>query len=489
MGRLAGRIWVGATTTLICFLWLTPQLYIILPAYADEPYTTDLFYLLGPFNILLISTLYNYYLCVKTDPGSVPKEWAPDPREEDAVEVKRLTGGPRFCRTCRGPWVNNCVGHFNYGHFVRFLFFVDISCAYHLWMITTRAFGKLAFATEPTIFQIIMLIANYTLCVPTLLAVGMFSIFHFWSVGTNTTTIEGWEKDKVAVLKRKGKIREFKYPYNLGVIGNFSSVLGSNPLFWCLPKSMEGSGLKYHVAQDVGKSSTGWADEEPDTMPKGADWKEINPNTQYDWPPRDEFDQREREADRRDRATARSQLATKTPFTYGTGLNPDLLPSSSTALRQRHRGPKKANVSPYHDDFEPASNTSDEDNLVEAETEFVEEEEGDEEDEVPLGKIAARRALTHGRDVPRLDRLPPTDPPPAVRLRRGSEGLEIRPVIARLGESDQEWDRMDSESELDEDGDRRRVGERYRYYERERGSGESGESGSEDDEDSDGSGF
>lgn len=53
-----------------------------------------------------------------------------------------------------------------------------------------------------------MLIANYTLCVPTLFAVGLFSLFHFWSVATNTTTIEGWEKDKVAVLKRKGKIRE-----------------------------------------------------------------------------------------------------------------------------------------------------------------------------------------------------------------------------------------------------------------------------------------
>lgn len=55
-----------------------------------------------------------------------------------------------------------------------------------------------------------MLILNYTLCVPTLFAVGMFSLFHFWSVGTNTTTIEGWEKDKVATLKRKGKIREVR---------------------------------------------------------------------------------------------------------------------------------------------------------------------------------------------------------------------------------------------------------------------------------------
>ena len=41
------------------------------------------------------------------------------------------------------PWVNNCVGFYNYGHFIRFLFFVDISCAYHVTMITRRVFDSL----------------------------------------------------------------------------------------------------------------------------------------------------------------------------------------------------------------------------------------------------------------------------------------------------------------------------------------------------------
>lgn len=36
------------------------------------------------------------------------------------------------------PWINNCVGHFNHGHFIRFLFFVDIACLYHLVMVTKR---------------------------------------------------------------------------------------------------------------------------------------------------------------------------------------------------------------------------------------------------------------------------------------------------------------------------------------------------------------
>lgn len=109
-----------------------------------------------------------------------------------------------------GPWVNNCVGHGNYGHFCRFLFFVDVACAYHLWMISTRAFHSLAFSVDPSTFQIVMLVLNYTACVPVIIAVGVFSLYHLWSVCVNTTTIEGWEKDKVATLRRRGKIREVR---------------------------------------------------------------------------------------------------------------------------------------------------------------------------------------------------------------------------------------------------------------------------------------
>lgn len=39
------------------------------------------------------------------------------------------------------PWVNNCVGHFNYGHFIRFLFYVDVACSYHTAMMCARVFG------------------------------------------------------------------------------------------------------------------------------------------------------------------------------------------------------------------------------------------------------------------------------------------------------------------------------------------------------------
>ncbi|KAM0755032.1 zf-DHHC-domain-containing protein [Meredithblackwellia eburnea MCA 4105] len=467
MGRLKGRIWVGATTTLISFLWITPQIWIIAPAY-EWRLDRELAQILIPFNFLLILLLYNYYLCVLTDPGEVPKEWAPDPRdmENEGVEVKKLTGGPRFCRTCRVykpprahhcrqcqkcvlkmdhhcPWVNNCVGHANYGHFIRFLFFVDISCSYHLYMVTSRAFGSMAFKTDPTVPQVVMLILNYTLCVPTLFAVGLFSLFHFWSVGTNTTTIEGWEKDKVVTLKRKGKIRDFKYPYNLGIVSNFKSVLGDNPFFWCWPQKMHGTGLKYPVA------------------------KGVNPQAQYDWPPRDEFEEREREAAKRDRAAARAHLASQNAFTYG---GDDLNPNANETFQQhlRNRRPQKANVSPFHPDFQPPSGS---------------EEDDDDDDDVPLGRLAStfRRYQLSGSLDQDSEDTGIGEAAPAVRVRRGSEGYEVRPknIAEQLSEVD--WDRYEdeyvSDYSVDEDGDRRRRGPRYNYYVREPASEEDSSEG------------
>lgn len=49
------------------------------------------------------------------------------------------------------PWVNNCIGHFNYGHFLRFLFYVDVTCTYHLSMVTRRVMAtmKLAYYVSP----------------------------------------------------------------------------------------------------------------------------------------------------------------------------------------------------------------------------------------------------------------------------------------------------------------------------------------------------
>jgi palmitoyltransferase len=107
----------------------------------------------------------------------------------------------------------------------------------------------------------------------------MGSLYHFYNLLGNSTTIEGWEKDKVATLVRRGKISEvsvyssrhppsplltddhfplcaflqIKFPYNLGLRRNITSILGDNPLMWCCPTVTPGTGLKYQLANGDGK--------------------------------------------------------------------------------------------------------------------------------------------------------------------------------------------------------------------------------------------
>lgn len=75
----------------------------------------------------------------------------------------------------------------------------------------------------------VFIVLNYVTCIPVLLAVGGFrlvtlnalysvpsdaalfsSIYHFYSLLSNSTTIEGWEKDRVATMVRRGRIREVR---------------------------------------------------------------------------------------------------------------------------------------------------------------------------------------------------------------------------------------------------------------------------------------
>ncbi|GAA5829376.1 hypothetical protein JCM11251_005026 [Rhodosporidiobolus azoricus] len=504
MGKLLGRIWVTGTVLLISFLGFSSQLYIVVPSFPGGLTDPDCLRLLVPFNLLLGLLFYNYFLTVSTDPGQVPKGWEPDWRQMETgeMEVKKLTGGPRYCRTCRAykpprthhcrqckrcvlkmdhhcPWVNNCVGHFNYGHFCRFLFFVDVTCSFHLWMVTKRAFGSWAFFVEPSTSQMVILVMNYVLCAPVIIAVGVFSLYHLYSIVTNATTIEGWEKDKVASLKRRGKIREYRYPYHLGYLANIKAVLGDNILLWCLPQRAPGDGLSYPTAV-------------------GTDKKD-----QLSWPPRDEHVPLRRRPQPPPPGSA---------FTYGTGLNPSLLPSSGPSssatpagpLKQRRR-PKRAMRAPWMSGGE-----------TEADEDESEAGEGEEdEDDVPLGTLAARQqrvciggsagAVEEDEEDDRVfveedDRGEEVDedldPDRSVRIRRGSEGYEIRPRMpfppplpsqrpphgSRTTPSDGSWelaggamegkgeeqeDEELSEWEVDDEGDRRRVGARYKFYVRE----------------------
>ncbi|MBW0494120.1 hypothetical protein O181_033835 [Austropuccinia psidii MF-1] len=397
-----GKGWIIATTGLISFIAFTSQIFIIIPLFDNLPKFHCLC-LLVPFNLLVASVLVNYTLCVRTDPGRVPKQWDPlgelDRQVQDPKK-KLLIGKIRFCnackvfkpprahhcRTCKRcvlkmdhhcPWVNNCVGYHNYGHFIRFLWSVNIACWYHIWMINKRVFGEFAYGPLPQKTELVFLISNYVACIPVILAVGIFSLYHLWSLLSNTTTIEGWEKEKASQLRRKGRIHQFTYPFSLGTLRNIQAVLGKNPLLWCFPQKMTGNGLKYPVAAS------------------------LDPLEQYLWPPRDLFTRR--------LAEPRAKMWENSPFTFGDQqLNPSLVPTrSSTSISPKV--PQRRTLSPYHPDY--IDNEESDSGRI-ANGHILEFSDSDDE---PLSHLIARR-----------NRYFQTQPIRRPIIRRGSEGFEIK---------------------------------------------------------------
>ncbi|KAF9404109.1 Palmitoyltransferase [Podila epigama] len=231
---------------------------------------------LVPFNFSLAMLCWNYYLTMTTNPGSPPLDWNP-PEDGSGMEYKRTTHTPRYCRTCDAykpprthhcrtckkcvlrmdhhcPWVRNCVGHYNYGHFVRFLIWTTITtfmCGALLVMRCLEAYENeqqgINLLAAPSQEQIILIVIDLVLDGSVFCGISVMTVYHLWLISSNTTTIESWEKDQILTIFRRGKVSEVKCPYHLGILTNFQTVLGNNPLLWLWPQPMLGDGLMFKV--------------------------------------------------------------------------------------------------------------------------------------------------------------------------------------------------------------------------------------------------
>ncbi|KAK3845147.1 MAG: DHHC palmitoyltransferase-domain-containing protein [Linnemannia gamsii] len=216
-----------------------------------------------------------------------------------AKEKKKKAPLPRYCKNCEAfkpprshhcrickkcvlkmdhhcPWINNCVGHYNYGHFLRFITWVTLTTGACMVLLLARVWDAIQNETRymyrddgPTKSQIIFLAVNILVDGGVLLAVGILCIYHLWCLVSNTSTIEVWEQEKVDAMVKKGKLRKSKFPYDVGCLRNYRQILGNNILLWLWPQAMQGSGTEYAVTDDK-DAATVWPPREYHTSKRQA---------------------------------------------------------------------------------------------------------------------------------------------------------------------------------------------------------------------------
>lgn len=161
-------------------------------------------------------------------------------------------------------YLNNCVGHANHTHFIWFLFFAVLGCIHGAIIMINALFAGIyrdyyvyyqqyeRASVRLTTWSLILTVFNIGLAIGVIIAVGMLLFFQIRSILRNRTGIEDWILEK-AIYRREAmarkltnagnenvQVEEFVYPYDLGRIKNFWSVISFN----CIPK---GDGVVWDV--------------------------------------------------------------------------------------------------------------------------------------------------------------------------------------------------------------------------------------------------
>lgn len=130
------------------------------------------------------------------------------------------------------PWINNCVGYFNYKPFYLFLVYASLYC---LYVFSTTLPITIIQANGP--LSILGLNINCALLVFISGIFGLFlipfTIFHTRQLCKNRTTIEFYEKANYRLGTTGSRdIMRSKYfnPWDLGTRKNIEQVLGKQ--FW-----------------------------------------------------------------------------------------------------------------------------------------------------------------------------------------------------------------------------------------------------------------
>ncbi len=223
---------------------------------------------------ILVNILFNYITCVRTPPGTPdicddPAKYLGfsyvinDGRRLDTVnQYLRVAPGVKYkyCRYCRCikpprahhcsitgkcilnmdhfcPWMNNCIGYYNYRYFLLFLVWLTIGVTY-LMAISFKPFLDLRPGRRMHKIKVSDFLASeangivyaFTIGISIFIAVGILLGWHVYLTITNQTTLEFYiNMDERSDAKSRGEV--YKNPYDRGWRKNLLRVFGDVPWY------------------------------------------------------------------------------------------------------------------------------------------------------------------------------------------------------------------------------------------------------------------
>ncbi|KAJ3324749.1 Palmitoyltransferase [Boothiomyces sp. JEL0866] len=169
-------------------------------------------------------------------------------RDCDADKPSRA----HHCRKCRRCihrfdhhciWIDNCVGYYNQGHFIRLVYGATLLCIESTVLLGYALMYLLHGAEDDyTFIEVIILGSMLIFLVPTTTILSMLCYNQTDLLINNRTTVEN-----LSYLDDKDLGVEKTNPYDLGWLTNVKQILGDNPWLWVVPKDMKPKG-NYELA-------------------------------------------------------------------------------------------------------------------------------------------------------------------------------------------------------------------------------------------------